>query len=361
MTAQTAEPRAGTRRPEFHALRIASIVPLTSDAVAITFEVPAELADAYAFAAGQHLTLRSDLAGDGVRRSYSICSAEGGPLRIGVKRLPGGAFSEKALAALGVGDTVEVMTPMGRFGSALRAADHQRLGFVGAGSGITPVLSLVQTALESTDAEVSLVCANRTAGSVMFLDEIADLKDRFPTRLHLVHVLSREPQESELLSGRLDRERMQGVLRTLVDPQHDAWFLCGPFDLVTAAHEALVLEGVEAGAIHSELFHAESMTRPAAVEPTPGGTQVTARLDGRESAFTMDGPAVVLDALLTVRGDAPYACKGGVCGTCRARVLEGEVVMDSNWALEPEEIERGYVLTCQSHPTTETLRLDYDA
>ncbi len=352
--------RPEIRRPEFHELRIASIAPLTTDAVAITFVVPDDLTSAYTFTAGQHLTLRSDLAGDDVRRSYSICSAEGGPLRIGVKRLPGGAFSEKALGVLGVGDTLEVMTPMGRFGSALRAAEHQSLGFVAAGSGVTPVLSLVQTALETTDVQVSLVCANRTAGSVMFLDEIADLKDRFPARLHVVHVLSREPQESELLSGRLDRERMQRVLRALVEPRQDAWFLCGPFDLVTAAHEALVLEGVDAGAIHSELFHAESLHRPGPVQTAPGGAQVTARLDGRESSFTVDGRASVLDSLLVVRGDAPYACKGGVCGTCRAKVLEGEVVMDSNWALEPGEIERGYVLTCQSHPTTQTLRLDYD-
>lgn len=343
----------------FHPLRIAAIESLTSDAVALTFSVPDDLLEDYRFSAGQHLTIRSDRTGDDVRRSYSICSAEGGPLRIGVKRLPGGAFSERALDLLQVGDSVEVMTPMGRFGKDLRG--HARLGFVAGGSGITPVLSMVQTALEVTDAEVTLVQANRTAGSVMFLDDVADLKDRFPLRLHLVHVLSRESLESELLSGRLDRDRMSRVLADLVDPEQDAWFLCGPFDLVTGVHEALAVAGVPAGAIHSELFHAESLDRPVPVAPSSGGTEVSARLDGRESSFVMDGSVAVLDALLTVRADAPYACKGGVCGTCRAKVVEGEVVMTSNWALEPEEIERGYVLTCQSHPTTPTLRLDYDA
>jgi ring-1,2-phenylacetyl-CoA epoxidase subunit PaaE len=279
-------------------------------------------------------------------------------LRIGVKRLPGGMFSQKVLDELHVGDELEVMTPMGRFGAALPGL--RRPGFVAAGSGITPVLSMVAAALADPDVEeVTLVDCNRTQRDVMFLDELADLKDVHPTRLQLVHVLTREPQESELLSGRLDAERIQRIREALVGDV-DGWFLCGPFDLVTTVHDALVVQGVDPGQIHTELFHAEAMPPTAPVDAPAGGTEVTATLGGLQSAFTVRPGEVVLDALLRVRGDAPYACKGGVCGTCRAHLAEGSVAMDANWALEPEEIARGYVLTCQSRPTSDRLVLDYD-
>jgi ring-1,2-phenylacetyl-CoA epoxidase subunit PaaE len=352
----------------FHPLRVAAVDPVTDDAVALTFEVPTELADDYAFTAGQHLTIRTALAGDDVRRSYSICSPAGsGVLRVAVRRLPGGAFSEHALEVLRPGDVLDVMTPSGRFVTELDPARRRHYGCVAAGSGITPVLSVVATALAIEPlSSVTLVYANRTQRSVMFLEELADLKDTYPGRLQLVHVLSREPQQAELLSGRLDGPRVRRILAALLPPETvDEWFLCGPQGLVSDVRAVLRSLGVPAAAVHAEIFHVEgAATRPVRRTPVAGdvGAQVTVRLDGRTSAFRLaaDGP-VVLDAVLAVRPDAPFACKGGVCGTCRAKVVDGSVEMETNWALEPAELERGYVLTCQSHPTTDTLVLDYDA
>src|SRR3954447_24861051 len=343
-------------RPEFHPLRVVAVEPLTDDSVALRLEVPEDLRAAYAFTAGQHVAVR--VPGDDLRRSYSVCAAPGATLRIGVKRLPGGMFSQKVLDDLEVGDLLEVMTPMGRFGSAL--AGLRRPAFVAAGSGITPVLSMVAAALADPEVDaVTVVDCNRTQRDVMFLDELADLKDLHPTRLHLVHVLTREPQESPLLSGRLDADRFRR-LRTALLGEADGWFLCGPFDLVTTVHECLLTDGVDAGLVHTELFHAEAPPVPATVVTPAAGTEATATLGGLRTTFTVPPGDHVPDALLRVRGDAPYACKGGVCGTCRARLTEGAVAMDVNWALEPDEVERGYVLTCQSRPTTERLALDYD-
>jgi ring-1,2-phenylacetyl-CoA epoxidase subunit PaaE len=344
-------------RPEFHPLRVTAVDPLTDDAVALSLEVPEDLRTAYAFTAGQHVAIR--VPGDDIRRSYSLCVAPGSrDLRIGVKRLPGGMFSQKVLDDLGLGDTLEVMTPMGRFGAAL--AGLRRPAFVAAGSGITPVLSMAAAALaDPAVEEVTVLDCNRTQRDVMFLDELADLKDCHPTRLQLVHVLTRELQESPLLSGRLDADRFRAIRSALLGAA-DGWFLCGPFDLVTTVHEALVADGVDPGTVHTELFHAEALPRSAEVVAPATGTDVTATLGGLQSAFTVQPGEHVLDAFLRVRGDAPYACKGGVCGTCRAHLLEGTVSMDANWALEPEEVARGYVLTCQSRPTSERLTLDYD-
>ena len=357
-----------TSHAVFHPLRVAEIEPVTDDAVAITFDVPAELREDSAFTQGQHLTLRTELAGDDVRRNYSICSpVSSGVLRIAVKRLPGGAFSEHALEVLKPGDVLDVMTPTGRFFTALDPAHEKSYVCVAAGSGITPILSIVATTLEvEPHARVTLVYANRTHTSVMFLEEVEDLKDRYPERLQLIHVLSREPQEVELFSGRLDVPRMQRMLDSIIPPDTvDEWFLCGPYDMVSTLRKQLVSEGVAKRAIHAEVFHVESQppVRRTPAEAVPAqGADVTITLDGRQSTFTLasDGPPV-LEAALTVRADAPFACKGGVCGTCRAKVVEGSVEMDTNWALEPDEVERGYVLTCQSHPTSEKVVLDYDA
>jgi ring-1,2-phenylacetyl-CoA epoxidase subunit PaaE len=359
----------------FHPLRVASVEPVTDDSVAITFEVPEELREDYAFSHGQHLTIRTELAGDDVRRSYSICSPAGsGVLRVAVKRLPGGAFSEHALDVLRPGDVLDVMTPSGRFFTPLDPAHRKHYVCVAAGSGITPILSIVASTLAAEPlSSVTLVYANRTQSSVMFLEEVEDLKDAHPDRFQLIHVLSREPQEVELFSGRLDVARMGRILEGVVPPDTvDEWFLCGPHVMVSDLRKLLVSEGVPKKAIHAEIFHVEPSGRSPragpAVAAEPGapedaaGARVTVTLDGRTSTFRLgsDGPAV-LDAALLVRSDAPFACKGGVCGTCRAKVLEGSVEMDTNWALEPDEVQKGYVLTCQSHPTSDTLVLDYDA
>jgi ring-1,2-phenylacetyl-CoA epoxidase subunit PaaE len=352
----------------FHPLTVASIEPVTDDSVAITFEVPEDLREDYAFSHGQHLTVRTELAGDDVRRNYSICSPAGsGVLRVAVKRLPGGAFSEHALDVLRPGDVLDVMTPSGRFFTELDPTHRKHYVCVAAGSGITPVLSIVASVLAAEPrSSVTLLYGNRTHSSVMFLEELEDLKDTYPERFQLLHVLSREPQEVELFSGRLDADRMGRILDGLLPPDTvDEWFLCGPFEMVSDLRKLLVKEGVPKKQIHAEVFHVESgpPVRRAPVEAAEGeGAKVTITLDGRRSTFSLpaDGPAV-LDAALRVRADAPFACKGGVCGTCRAKVVEGTVEMDTNWALEPDEVEKGYVLTCQSHPTSDTVVLDYDA
>ncbi|WP_109509943.1 1,2-phenylacetyl-CoA epoxidase subunit PaaE [Nocardioides speluncae] len=352
------------RHSSFHALKVSAIDELTEDSVALTFEVPDELRDVYAFEAGQHLSIRA--GEDEIRRSYSICTAPSSAiLRIGVKRLPGGAFSGEVVGRLKVGDELDVMTPAGHFSTPLDPTARKRYAAVAAGSGITPVLSILAAALETEpDSDAVLVYANRTHRTVMFLDEVHELKDRFPDRLQILHVLSREEQDVELLSGRLDADRMKRLLGSLVPPDRvDEWFLCGPQQMVHELRGTLLESGVDPAHIHLELFHADPVPRaPIVADAVEGAAEVTVTLDGRSSTFPLRPDDVpVLDAALRVRSDAPFACKGGVCGTCRARLIEGTVVMDTNWALEADEVERGYVLTCQSHPTSPKVVLDYDA
>jgi ring-1,2-phenylacetyl-CoA epoxidase subunit PaaE len=354
------------RRAIFHPLRVSAIEPLTDDSVAITFEVPPALADEYTFTAGQHLNVRRP--GEDVRRSYSICSPAGsGVLRIAVKRIPGGEFSSYAAEGLAIGDEMEVMTPLGHFNTPLDPAHEKHYAFVAAGSGITPVLSLIATTLAvEPRSRVTLLFGNRTTSSVMFADELADLKDRYAERFHLVHVLSRESTEVELFSGRIDAERLARMLDTILPAKTvDEWFLCGPYAMVVGAQQLLLDQGVPREHVHAELFHIGDEVPVARAEETvvdEDAAEVTVILDGRRSTFPLaEHGKPVLDGALAVRNDAPFACKGGVCGTCRARVVEGSVRMDTNWALEPDEIRAGYVLTCQSHPITPKVTLDYDA
>jgi ring-1,2-phenylacetyl-CoA epoxidase subunit PaaE len=359
-----AQPSA-RRHSVFHRLRVATVDRLTADAVAVTFVVPPHLREDYAFTAGQHVNV-SVPGGDGVRRSYSICSPQGsGQLRIAIKRIPDGTFSAFALAALAPGDELDVMTPAGRFTPSLDPSHVKHYVAVAAGSGITPVFSIVTSILQTEPgSRVTLVYANRTSQTVMFLDELADLKDVHRERLHLIHVLSRETRETDLFSGRIDRPRLQRFLATLIPPETvDEWYLCGPLDLVTMARSVLLGHGVDRVHIHSELFHVgERPSAPTTAERPAERTVVSALLDGRQSTVELADPdETVLEAVLRVRNDAPFACKGGVCGTCRAKLLEGKLVMERNFALEEDEVSAGYVLTCQSHPSTPTISVDYDA
>jgi ring-1,2-phenylacetyl-CoA epoxidase subunit PaaE len=346
----------------FRRLRVSAVDRLTADSAAVTFAVPEELAEEFRFAPGQHLTLRRVVDGQDLRRTYSVCSsAAGGPLRVAVKRLPGGAFSSWVLDGLTAGEELEVLPPAGRFGPRPEPGRALRYGLVAAGSGITPVLSIAATVLDvEPDSHVVLVYGNRTSGDVMFLEELSDLKDRFPTRLQLLHVLSREEQESELLSGRVDGPRLQRLLEVL--PPVDEWYLCGPFGMVTDGRDALLAAGVPGDRVHVELFFAEPAPRRERTHAagTPDDATVTVLLHGRRTTVTVPkdgGP--VLDAVLAVRADAPYACRGGVCGTCRARCVSGEVEMDLNYALEPDEIAAGVVLTCQAHPLTDEVAIEF--
>lgn len=350
----------------FHPLRVSAIERLTDDSVAVDFAVPPDLRETFRHKPGQHLNVRYTVDGEEVRRSYSICApateqAADPRLRVGIRLVDGGAFSTYALKELAVGDQVEAMPPMGRFVLTPRAG---LFAAVVGGSGITPVLSIAATLLaREPDASFCLIRSDRTAASTMFLDEVADLKDRYPDRFQLVTALSREEQQAGLPSGRLDRDRLTGLLPALLPVTDvDGWYLCGPLGLVRAAEGALHGLGVERARIHQEIFHVDDGPS-ATVRPrieAPADSMLTATLDGRSGKWPVLEGESLLETVLRSRSDAPYACKGGVCGTCRAFLVSGEVRMDRNFALEPEETGAGYVLACQSHPVTGEVELDFD-
>jgi ring-1,2-phenylacetyl-CoA epoxidase subunit PaaE len=352
------------RRPRFHSLTVAKIDQLTDDAVAVTFDVPEDLADEYAFEPGQALTLRRIDGDRDERRSYSICAPKGAAPRVGVREVPGGFFSSWLVHSVRPGDAVDVLPPSGTFTADLSVpGDHV---FVVAGSGITPALSLAATVLRDGTSTVTVFYGNRRTSTVMFTDELADLKDRYGPRLQLVHVLSREPRDAELTSGRLDGRRLRALIRNLVDAEHvDHWWLCGPHGLVTDARELLTELGVPAAKVHQELFYVDDVPPEPARgdEETLRGpsSEVTIVLDGRSTTLALPQGVPVLDSAQKVRGDLPFACKGGVCGTCRARVTHGEVTMRRNYALEPGEVDVGYVLTCQALPVSDAVTVDFDS
>jgi ring-1,2-phenylacetyl-CoA epoxidase subunit PaaE len=352
----------------FVPLRVKRVEPLTHDSVVVELEGEGRMS----FVAGQHLTLRRFVDGKELRRTYSICaSARTGNLRIGVKRLEGGAFSSWVNDELAAGDLIEVMAPAGRFTPHLDETTRRRYVAVAAGSGITPIFSIVATALEAEpESTVVLWYGNKTTRDIMFLEELCDLKDEYPERFEVLFFTSREEQEVELLSGRIDGERLRRLLAELQPADEvDEWFLCGPLTMVEEARSALADAHVDRARIHAELFHVDGETpraaraaRSALHEEWSGRvSEVTIVLNGRATTVTVpfDGDPV-LDSLIAVRSDAPYSCTSGVCGTCRARVVEGSVEMDVAYALEPDESERGYVLMCQSHPTTDLVRLEIE-
>ncbi|QEO14473.1 phenylacetate-CoA oxygenase/reductase subunit PaaK [Agromyces intestinalis] len=365
------------RRGRFHELEVAEVRPLTSDSVEVTFTVPEELTGEYDYVAGQHVALRAEIDGHEVRRSYSICRppvrpATGpGSISVAIKRDLGGRFSTWANRELQTGHRIDVMSPQGTFTSNLADLDGRHVVAIAAGSGITPMMALAHTVLEASDtARFTLVYTNRSTLDVMFLDELADLKDRYPSRLALHHVLSREQRTAPLLSGRIDQAKLDTMLDALIPPATvDEWFLCGPFELVQLCRDTLEGRGVDAAHVRFELF---TTGEPGEVRPDAGRPVVVQAgepvvhldftLDGQSSS--VDSPVSanesLLNAALRVRPDVPFACAGGVCGTCRAKLVEGSVNMRENYALEPDELERGYVLTCQSHATSETVLLDYD-
>ncbi|MCU1470317.1 MAG: phenylacetic acid degradation protein [Glaciihabitans sp.] len=362
------------RRATFHSLVIAEVRHLTADAIEVTFEVPESLAHQFSYEPGQYIAIRTSLVGDAsVRRSYSICQAPvEGQLRVAIKRDLGGIFSTWAISNLRAGMQLEVMSPEGSFTSQLVLDRPAHYVAIAAGSGITPVLALVESTLAGhPDNRFSLVYSNRTAMDTMFVDELADLKDRYPARLALYHVLTRERRSSDLLSGRLDAAKFREILGSLIFPTDvDEWFICGPFDLVQLCRDELAALGVDASAIRYELFTTGEPGRPTVQAGRPielsaeeAVHTITFRLDGTTATVTspVHSNESILNAALRVRGDVPFACAGGVCGTCRAVLTDGAVDMVENYALEPEELARGYVLTCQSIPTSDRVAVDYDA
>ncbi|MCU1697909.1 MAG: putative phenylacetic acid degradation protein PaaE/phenylacetate-CoA oxygenase/reductase, PaaK [Mycobacterium sp.] len=366
-TASVAETPAsgrGLRNKPFHVLRVAALDRLCDDAVAVTFAVPEDLEPDFAFRPGQSLTLRRTVGGQEHRRSYSVCAALGESPRIGVRAVAGGAVSEWLVNEVSVGDAIEMQPPSGTFAADPATAGRHVL--IAAGSGITPILSIAASVLQNPQSQAVLLYGNRRANSVMFAEELADLKDTYGPRLEVVHVLSREPRGVELFSGRLDGERVQRILEALVPVDAvDHFWLCGPYGMVTDAGQVLRGLGVADERIHQELFFVEDVAPPpsehaeaAASGPT---SDVTIILDGATSTLTLPRGTTVLDGAQQSRDDLPFACKGGVCGTCRAKVTSGTVEMQRNYALEKAEVERGFVLTCQSLPTSDTVTVDFDA
>ncbi len=348
----------------FHPLRVADVEELTDDAVAVTFEVPDSLAEEFLFVPGQNLTLRRVVDGVEERRQYSISSPAGARPRVGVREIPDGEFSRWLVHDVRPGDEIEVQTPGGRFcpdPSFLEGGHHL---CIAAGSGITPMLSVAASVL-ANGGDVTLLYGNRTTASVMFAEELADLKNRYGPELQLVHVLSREPRDVDLFSGRLDADRLRRLLTTLVPVgRFDHVWLCGPHAMLMDAREVLAELGVPKERIHFELFYVDApppeLHRADAV--VEGETsEVTISLDGRTTTSPMPRAETILDAAGRTRNDLPFACKGGVCGTCRALVRDGEVDMRRNYALDEDEVERGFVLTCQTHPVSDAVTVDYDA
>lgn len=358
-------------RTRFHPLRVAAVERETPDAVAVTLVPPPEAASLFGFIPGQYLTLRRVVDGQEQRRSYSICAGldEGGALRIGIKRIPGGAFSSWAVEQLRPGDTIEAMPPEGRFGLLPEPAAPPRtvLG-IACGSGITPLLSIAASLLAREPASrFVLLYGNRSAEGIMFRGALEDLKDRYLQRLAVVHVLSREKHELAALHGRLDAARIAALLPGLLDPATlDAAFLCGPEGMAEAAEQALAALGVAASRIHRERFTPAGGGPVAAPVPAPAPGAAPAAiaeitLDGVTRSVPVGAGETVLEAGLRAGLDLPWSCRGGMCCTCRAKVTEGAVEMALNYSLQPWELEAGFVLTCQGRPTGAHVAVDYDA
>lgn len=351
--------------PKFHRLRIAEVRRETPEAVSLRFDVPPTLGADYAFVQGQHLTLRTELEGEDVRRSYSICAgADDGELRVAIKRVPGGAFSTWAHDRLAVGDEIDVMTPHGGFHTPLDLAQRKRYVAFVAGSGITPVLSLIRTTLaREPGSRFTLVYGNRRLQDTMFHEALEDVKDRYLERFTLYKLFSRESQDVALFNGRLDGAKARAFIDTLIPVDRiDEAFICGPGGMIDEVESALLEAGVPSNHVHVERFGVPASAPTLHVEPGDAASaRIVIVLDGtsREIEYR-ESDGAVLDAALKAGIDLPYSCKGGMCCTCRAKVLEGKVRMDKNYSLEAPDVAAGFVLTCQSHPLTDRVVVSYD-
>ena len=360
--------------PRFQEVAVKRVSPEAAGAVAITFGIPEAERERFAFEPGQFLTLRATIDGQDVRRNYSISSPRSrltreGELEIGIRPVEGGLFSNWAARAIKAGDTLQVMPPDGRFVVKKKRAIH-RVGFA-AGSGITPILSIAATTLEEQpDSKFTLIYGNRRMSTVMFNEDLQDLKDRFRDRLTMIHVLSRQAQEVDLLQGRIDGAKVRAIIDALLPVgSMDEVFICGPDEMITATENALVEAGVPADRIRTERFttHLPAGAHPVGVSSTAEAAEAATKditmvlvLDGKEHEIAIGPDEHLLDAGLNAGLDLPYSCKAGVCCTCRAKVTEGEVVMDKNFTLEADEVAQGYVLSCQARATTKRLKISFD-
>lgn len=362
---QTAERKAG----HFHNLTVTDVNRETSDCVSVAFEIPADLQEDFKYIPGQYVTLRTVINGEDVRRSYSICSSPlDGELRVAIKQVDGGVFSTYANQELKVGDELRVMSPQGNFIVQPNAEHANTYVAFAAGSGITPVMSILKSVLEiEAQSKFVLFYGNRSSSSIIFKTELEDLKDKYLNRLEIHHILSREDQGSDLLYGRIDAEKVTHCAKSFFEPENvTGFYLCGPGSMIDAASSTLEKLGVAKQKIHFELFtsvgHADQVDHSKdSAEKTKVDSAVTVILDGDETHFDMTGTGkTILDAALDAGADVPFACKGAVCCTCRAKVLEGSAEMDMNYALMDDEVADGYILTCQSHPTSARVVVSYD-
>jgi ring-1,2-phenylacetyl-CoA epoxidase subunit PaaE len=360
--------------PSFHELSIKKVSQEAAGSVAITFDIPSESLEKFHFEPGQFLTLRADVNGQDVRRNYSISSPRSqflkhGELEIGIRPVEGGVFSNWAATQLKAGDTVKVMPPEGRFTIKKPRAIH-RVGFA-AGSGITPILSIAATTLEEqTESKFTLIYGNRRMSSVMFNEALQDLKDRFPGRFTMIHILSQQAQEVDLLQGRIDADKIKSIIHALLPAKSmDEVFICGPEAMIEVTEKALIDSGVPANRVHSERFttsasqaHKVQADIDASKEKTSSAKSVhmTILLDGKEHEVALSPDEHVLDAALNAGLDLPFSCKAGVCSTCRCKVTQGEVTMDKNFTLEADEMAQGFALSCQARAATQKLVISFD-
>lgn len=353
----------------FHTLKIKEVRKETADCVSIAFDIPAELKDFFKYTQGQNITLKKIINGQEVRRSYSLCSS---PLeddyRIAIKAVEGGLFSTFATSQLNKGDEIEVMPPTGSFNTSLSSSNQKKYIAFAAGSGITPILSIIKTTLATEhNSSFTLVYGNKSTQSIIFKEELEGIKNKYMSRFNLIHVLSREITDATINTGRIDATKCNDLFTKHVSINADEFFICGPEEMIFCVRDYLLSKGVIKDKIHFELF-TSSATKPAAVQTAQqvssnaNASMVTVILDGRTFSFELayKGQSI-LDAALKQGADLPYSCKGGVCSTCRAQVTHGEVEMDVNYALDDNEIAEGFVLACQSHPKTSTVTIDFDA
>ena len=353
--------------PKFHALKVADVRQETDDTVSIAFEIPADLLSDYAYKAGQYLTLRATIDGQDTRRSYSICQApRENELRVAIKRIDDGLFSSWATTALKSGDSIEVMTPMGHFAIEPDAAVKKSYALFAAGSGITPIMAIAKTILaEEPQSDVTLIYGNKGFASIIFREELEGLKNRFMDRFRLIHVLSRESLGNPLQKGRIDGEKIDKLCKAFFNSQtiHGV-YVCGPEEMIHAVKDRMMAFGVDEKNVHFELFATsipkKVIEKTASTEPSVA-SNVSVIIDGDQiDLFLSSDGVTILDAAHQAGADLPYACKGGVCCTCKAKILEGTASMDVNYALEKDEVEAGYILTCQAHPTSEKLIVSFD-
>jgi len=352
----------------FHQLKIKDVKKETAECVSISFNIPDELTNLFAFKEGQNITIKKNINGEEIRRSYSVCTAPyEKELRVAVKKMNGGLFSQFANDSLQPGDILEVLPPTGKFNARLHPKETGNYLAIAAGSGITPIMSIIKHTLQLQEqSNFTLIYGNRDRNSIIFFDELEGLKNKFMNRFNFINILSRERTDAEIFYGRIDEKKLAALGKLLSYSSFNEIYLCGPEELIFSANDFFQKTGIAKANIHFELFTTPGQKQTTAIskeDPVSSGpkSNITIKLDGRSFDFDLNfNSKSILDAALQQGADLPYACKGGVCATCRARLVEGEVDMDVNYALEQEEIEQGFILTCQSHPRSNKVVVDFD-